>query len=168
MEVNMSKVSRFQGAQAENDFFKSNGSDTAVFNREPSLTRQEFAEECDINQLMKRYDGHVIGGPGNLPVREPMYFDFADLPQDLMGYLTFMNEAQAQFMSLPAAVRKEFDNDPVEFVAYASDPSSLEQMRSWGLAPPAKPPETPVPPPPGEGPASASKGSSEPPTHGST
>ncbi|AXH73256.1 MAG: internal scaffolding protein [Microviridae sp.] len=164
----MSKASRTISAQAENDFHKTNGSDTTVFNREPSLTRQEFAEECDINALMKRYDGHVIGGPGNLPPREPMYVDFAELPQDLMGYLEFMKNAESAFMSLPAQVRKEFDNSPHEFVAYASDPSSLEQMRSWGLAPPAKAPERPDPVPPGEGPAAASKGSPEPATHGST
>lgn len=139
---------RFQSAQAANDFHKSNGSDTVVFNREPSLTRQEFAEECDINSLMKRYEGHVIGGPGNMAPPEPMYVDFVNLPQDLMGYLAFMTEAEMSFMSLPAAVRKEFDNSAHEFVAFASDPGNLEQMRAWGLAPPAKPPEPPPAPAP--------------------
>lgn len=139
----MTKSDKFRGAQAYNDFEKSNGSVTTVFNREPSLTRQEFAEECDINTLMARYDTHVIGGPGNLPARQPMYFDFADLPQDLMGYMAFMSDAEASFMSLPAVVRREFDNSAVEFVAFASDPANIDQMRSWGLAAPAKAPEAP-------------------------
>lgn len=168
----MSKASsRFHSAQAENDFHKSNGSDTTVFNREPSLTRQEFKDECDINTLMQKYDAHVIGGPGNLQAREPMYFDFADMPQDLLGYLNFIKDAEAQFMSLPAIVRKEFDNSAVDFVAYASDPGNLDQMREWGLAPPAKPQEEPAPSPAAPAPAppessgAPSGGAS---THGST
>ncbi|UDN67678.1 internal scaffolding protein [robinz microvirus RP_93] len=127
--------------QAVHDWYGSNGSNTVVFNREPSLTRQEFAEECDINTLMKRYDAHVIGGPGNLPPVEPMYVDFAEMPQDLMGYLKFMEEAEASFMRLPAVVRKEFDNSAMEFIGFASDPGNLGQMRDWGLAPPAKVPD---------------------------
>lgn len=167
----MSK-SKIVGVQAGNDFHKSNGSDTGVFNREPSLTRQEFAEECDINTLMSRYDANVVGGPGGLPSQQqPMYVDFADLPQDLMGYLSFMQEAEAAFMSLPAVVRKEFDNSAPEFVAFASDPGNLEQMRAWGLAPPAKPQEPPAgasPPSPAASPPSAPSAPGGPSTHGST
>lgn len=161
--------------QASHDFSKSNGSDTRIFNREPSLTRQEFAAECDLNTLMARYEGHVIGGPGNLAPREPMYIDFVNMPQDLMGYLTFLQEAENAFMSLPAIVRKEFDNSAQEFVEFASDPGNLEQMRSWGLAPPAKP-QAPAPdavvPPPASAPAAAPAAAPTPPegasTHGST
>ncbi|UDN67721.1 internal scaffolding protein [robinz microvirus RP_103] len=155
-------MSKIKFPQALHDFEGYNSSDTVVYNTEPSLTRQEFAEECDINTLMKRYDSHVIGGPGNLSAKEPLYFDFADLPQDLMGYLRFMDDAESSFMSLPAVVRKEFDNSAMEFIGFASDPSNLEQMRSWGLAPPAKPAEAPredpssVSPPPEGGPSKAS------------
>lgn len=125
------------------DFYVSNGERFATYvdPKEPSLTRQEFAEECDINMVMKRYEGHAIGGPGNLAPQEPMYVDFSELPQDLLGYMTFMEEAERSFMSLPANVRREFDNNAHEFVAFASDPASLDQMRKWGLAPPAKAPE---------------------------
>lgn len=167
----MSKVSKYHGAQAENDFHKSNGSSTTVYNTEPSLTRQEFAEECDINVLMARTNAFVVGGPGMMAPREPLYFDFADTPQDLMGYLEFIKEAEDKFMALPAQVRKEFDNSAVEFVAYASDPDNLEQMRSWGLAPPAKAPEKPAavePPSAPAAPAGDLKAPAGASTHGST
>jgi hypothetical protein len=129
--------------QATYDFYKSNGSDTVVFNREPSLTRQEFAEECDINTLMKRYEGHgqTINYLLAQPAQGGMYLDFAELPQDLMGYMQFMDKAKVAFMTLPAIVRKEFDNDPIMFCDFASDPENLEQMRAWDLAPKAKIPE---------------------------
>lgn len=162
--------------QALHDWLKPTGSykDHATYTDGPSLTRQEFAEECDINSLMARYDAHVIGGPGNLVPAVPMYFDFAAAPQTLLEFLTFMDGAQAQFMSLPANVRKEFDNDAKLFVDFASDPENLEQMRSWGLAPSAKAPEpaagavspAPVVPAAGAGGAPGAPPASS--THGST
>ncbi|UDN67783.1 internal scaffolding protein [robinz microvirus RP_117] len=129
---------------ASADFNKSNGVDAKTYNLEPSLTRQEFAEECDINSLMKRYEGHVTGGPGNLaPLGPPVYIDFNEIPDNLMDYMHRLDDATAAFNSLPANVRREFDNSPYLFVDFASDPLNLEQMRFWGLAPPAKAPETP-------------------------
>lgn len=138
-------MSRAKFPQATIDWNKSNGAeDTVTYTEGPSLTRQEFAEECDINTLMAKYDQHVIGGPGNMSPAVPQYFDFAEMPQTLLEFMHFQADAQRQFMMLPAVVRREFDNDPVEFVAFASDPANLEQMRSWGLAPPAKPSEPPA------------------------
>lgn len=119
-----------------NDFYKSNGADTVYNTTGPSLTRQEFMEECDINTLMSKYEGHVIGGPGGLSAQEPIYADFTQVPDTLLGYMNFMDEAQRHFMSLPALVRREFDNNAHEFVAFASDPGNLDQLRAWGLAPP--------------------------------
>lgn len=148
--------------QATHDFVAYNHKEFVEYNNLPSLTRQEFAEECDINTIMARYNAHVIGGPGNLSPVEPMYVDFAEMPQDLMGYLEFMQNAENAFMSLPAIVRKEFDNNAHEFVAFASDPASLGQMREWGLAPPAKVPEVPREQPPAS-PGASNNGSSEPP-----
>ncbi|AXH76470.1 MAG: internal scaffolding protein [Microviridae sp.] len=121
------------------DFYKTNGSHTVFYTEGPSLTRQEFAEECDINNLMKRYEGHVIGGPGNLPPQQPLYFDFTSGPQTLMEFMDMQQRAEQAFMMLPAVVRKEFDNDALQFVEFASDPANLDQMRTWGLAEPAEP-----------------------------
>ncbi|WNK14474.1 MAG: internal scaffolding protein [Microvirus sp.] len=158
--------------QAVHDFAKSNGSDTVYNTVGPSLTRQEFAEECDINSLMRRYETYVTGGPGNLPMSGPgMYADFTQLPRTLLEYLEFMKVADASFMSLPAAVRKEFDNSPEMFVDFASDPENLPQMRTWGLAPPVEVAQEPsVPPavsasPPAAAAPAAPVGAS---THGST
>jgi hypothetical protein len=118
------------------DFYKTNGAAVVYVDTSPSMTRQEFRDECDINVLMSKYDAHVIGGPGNLGPMVPVYFDFADLPQDLMSYMEFMSGAEKAFMTLPAVVRKHFDNSALDFVAYASDPGNIAQMREWGLAAP--------------------------------
>lgn len=100
----------------------------------PSLTRQEFADECDINKLMAQYEKTGIL-PANINPGEPRYLDVSDVP-DLMLAHSILNEATAAFMSLPATVRRDFDNDPVKFIAFAEDDKNVEKMREWKLAPP--------------------------------
>lgn len=113
-------------------------------NKEASMTRQEFKEECDINTLMAKFDEHVHGGPNGLMSMDPaaMYVDLTEMPRDLMEYHEYMFRAENAFMSLPAVVRKEFDNSAHAFAEFAADPENLSQMRTWGLAAP-EPQETP-------------------------
>lgn len=107
-----------------------------------SATRQEFADECDINNLMAQYEKTGIL-PSSMNNNVPQYLDVTDIP-DYRETLDMLNEASAAFMALPAIVRKEFDNDPIQFVEFARDPENLPQMRTWGLAPPEKVPEPPM------------------------
>ena len=108
----------------------------------PSMTKQEFAADCDINTLMARYEAG--GAISHVNRQSPVYMDVTLVP-DLRGHLDVMREASIAFASLPARVRKEFDNDPEKFVDFAQRPDSLERMREWGLAPPVViPVEPPV------------------------
>lgn len=123
-----------------NDFVKESGVRGDMGKWEPSLTRQEFAEECDINTIMERYE--ASGAITHVNTSNPVYMDVTELP-DLRGAMDAMREASLAFYSLPAKVRREFDNDPQAFVDFAQAPENLEQMRTWGLAP-----EAAVEPPP--------------------
>lgn len=130
---------------ATSDFAKSNGltaKETGTDNCEPSMTRQEFAEECDINTIMSKYDAYLSDPMRSM--RTPVYVDFTELPDTLMGTMQMVQEASDAFYRLPAVVRKEFDNDPVAFADYAADPTNLPKMREWGLAAPEKPAEKPL------------------------
>lgn len=104
-------------------------------NDEPSMTRQEMSPDCDINVIMARYERTGLV-PTNLNAA-PTYLDLTQTPPDLMTALNMINDADDAFMRLPATVRKEFDNDAMRFVEYASDGNNIEQLREWGLAPPA-------------------------------
>lgn len=116
-----------------------------------SMTSQEFADEADINSIMRRYEKTgVVPSHG----REGFYGEFADLP-DFMEAQRIIMDAETAFAALPSRVRKEFDNDPAKFVEFASDPANVDQMRAWGLAEPAKAVETPLDPPKGEEPPKA-------------
>lgn len=108
----------------------------------PSKTRQEFTAECDINNIMARYEA-----AGVWPFRDevaPVYYDFTSVPNTLQAAMEQMLSAEEAFMRLPALVRKEFDNDPVRFVEYAAAPDNLKRMREWGLAEPEKVPDAPM------------------------
>lgn len=108
---------------------------------EPSLTRQEFAEECDINNIMDKYK--TTGALTHINSQSPRYFDFSEAP-DFASALTLLKDAEEAFLRVPSKVRAEFDNDPVKFVAYAEDAENLPKLREWGLAPPEKAPDAPM------------------------
>lgn len=139
----MGNVKTVPPAVAHHDFYATNGGVHSTSFEGASMTRQEFAEECDINALMKRYEGHDIGAIMR-STQEPRYVDFTAVPYTLLDYMQLMQEAEAAFMTLPAVVRREFDNNAHMFVDFASDPENLDQMRTWGLAPPAKPAPEPA------------------------
>lgn len=101
----------------------------------PSLTRQDFAAECDINNLISQFEKTGIF-PGSLNQTEPRYLDVSDVP-DMASALQMLNNATDAFMGLPATVRRDFDNDPMQFIAFAENPDNLDKMREWKLAPPA-------------------------------
>jgi len=121
------------------DFYKPHDS-YGISDWSPSRTRQEFAEECDINVIMARYER-----TGQLPVNSvepPRYVDMTAMPSDFREAMDLMLAAEAAFMTLPAKVRREFDNDAKQFVDFASDAKNVDQLRDWGLAAP-KPKEAP-------------------------
>lgn len=107
----------------------------------PSLTRQEFADDCDINKLMSQYEKTGLL-PSNLNPAQPRYLDVSEVP-DLRTALDYLQNSTAAFMALPAVVRKEFDNDALKFVDFATNSDNIEKMREWGLAPPAPTPPAP-------------------------
>lgn len=149
------------------DFYKTNGGNHGTGNDLPSLTRQEFAAECDINVIMEKYQKTGML-PANNAGREPMYVDFTSMPNNLMDTMRMFDDAQTAFMTLPAGVRREFENDPARFVDFAGDPANMDKLREWGLAAPKKAEEAPPPKPEpgapgaGEKPAPGPKAKEEP------
>lgn len=108
---------------------------TGVDCKDPSLAVQSQAEDADINVIVKRF-----GITGQVPqgVRPPTFEDFGDSVFDFQTAQNALVEAQRSFMAMPADVRKRFDNDPQQFVAFCSDEANLPEMRKLGLAVPEK------------------------------
>lgn len=97
---------------------------------EPSLAQQQFAEEVDINTLIRRF--HLSG---EMPddVRPVTYGDFTEV-FDFHTAANAIALAHENFEAMPAELRQKFQNDPARFVAFCSDDKNLPEMRSMGLA----------------------------------
>lgn len=109
---------------------------------EETKTQQHFAEECDINTIVRRF-----GLTGQLPenVAMPTYGDYEGV-FDFQTAMNTMMDAEKAFMSLPAEVRARFANDPQSLLEFCADDKNIEEARKWGLVPPVAPP--PAPPEP--------------------
>lgn len=108
---------------------------------EPSMTEQHFKDECDINTIVARYQETGVLPQGD---RQPLFGDFAEFPQDLQSSQAYFDDAQERFMQLPAALRKEFDNDPVKLLAFISDGNNRQRAIQLGLIDSPAPAESPV------------------------
>lgn len=113
-----------------------------TLNTEDSLTQQSDAVDCDINVIMKKY-----GNTGQLPQiqLQPLYGDFTQV-DDFRGMQEKIKAANDAFAEIPAHIRKRFNNDPHEFIQFATSEENLPELRKLGLAKPeAPPPEEPQP-----------------------
>lgn len=98
-------------------------------------TQQQFAEEVDINTIVKRF-----GLTGELPFsgRVPLSGDFTEVT-DFHSAMNLVVEAEEAFMRLPADLRKRFDHDPGKLIAFLEDDANREEAEKLGLV--NKPPE---------------------------
>lgn len=98
---------------------------------EPSMAKQSFAEECDINTIVRRF-----GLTGELPqnVRMPTHGDFTAVTdfKTAMDALAAANEA---FEAMPAHIRARFHNDTHEFVEFCSNDENRAEAEKLGLVP---------------------------------
>lgn len=94
----------------------------------PTLTQQHFKEECDINNIMKKY-----AVTGLLPnVAGGIYSDLPDVT-DFFALQNYMLSTQDAFMELPSAIRKRFDNDPASLLDFLDNYSNHDEAVSLGL-----------------------------------
>lgn len=78
-----------------------------------SMTQQEFKEECDVNNILKRYKQ-----TGNLELLNRTNGKFLDV-SDSGTYQEAMNivvQAQQTFDQLPSDLRKKLANDPTRLL----------------------------------------------------
>lgn len=99
---------------------------------EGSHVQQHLAQETDINRIMSKYQKtglltHVSRYAGQ-------YGDFSMVPDYKTG-LERIQASQEMFMSLPSSIRDRFNNDPAQFIEFATNPDNQEELQNMGLAP---------------------------------
>lgn len=95
---------------------------------EPTLAKQEFKDDADINNIMYQY-----GRTGELPqIPGAVFGDF----ENTMSYHDMQNtliEAQNAFKTLPASIRATFNNDPANVIDFLNNPANRDKAIELGL-----------------------------------
>ena len=110
------------------------------FDPEEGQTKQSFKDECDINNIMKRYN--ATGAITHLNMRTPEYGDFSS-PLDFQAALNTVMEGEAMFADLPSDLRDRFGNDPKQLLEFLADDANREEAIKLGIV--QAPPEPPAP-----------------------
>lgn len=123
---------------------------------EQGRTKQSFKAECDINNIMAKFQRTGVLEFANK--HQPAYGDVSGM--DFQSAMDTVIQAQQMFDELPSSVRKRFHNNPAELLDFVGDEQNREEAIKLGLiekpekrepikAPEAKPaapeaPDTPV------------------------
>jgi phage internal scaffolding protein len=98
-----------------------------------SRTQQHFRKEANINSIVAKYrTSGLLTNPMHKATLYPEFGDFSNVT-DFQTMQNKMIEINDYFMSLPANIRKEFDNSPQKLMAFMSDEQNIDKARELGL-----------------------------------
>lgn len=99
---------------------------------EESMTQQQFKAECDINQVLAKFQRtNVLDHINKHGARygDATAFDYQEA-------LNIKIAADQVFSELPSKIRNRFNNDPAEYLAFFEDPENREEGVLLGLLEP--------------------------------
>lgn len=95
-----------------------------------SLTKQAFRDECDVNNILAKYQK-----TGIIPfTRQGGHYGDFTMVEDYQTSLNKVMAAQESFLALPSTLRARFNNDPAEFVRFVQDSRNEDEIVALGLA----------------------------------
>lgn len=110
--------------------------DTGLYKDDVSLADQSQRDDCDINEIVEKHKrAGVLDDLLNRGSIEPKMFDDVSDRPTFQEALHIVANANDMFMALPAKVRREFDNDPAQFLAAYHDPAQADRLRALGVLP---------------------------------
>lgn len=120
----------------------------AITFSEETRTKQSFKDECDINNIMAKYQRTGLVEAVNQ--RQPQYGDVSAI--DFRTAMETVANAQEMFEAMPSSTRKRFGNSPASFLEFVQDPGNRAEAIKLGLMKedvveaPVEPVEAPVEP----------------------
>lgn len=109
----------------------------------PSMTKQEFVRECDVNNVIKQYKAHGMLTHVNAKAAQGTYQDLPD-SVDFQESLHTVMVAEQAFLTLPSKIRERFGQEPAEFLAWLADPANAGEARELGILKALEPEPTPM------------------------
>lgn len=104
----------------------------------PSMTQQHFRDECDINNIIARYEQTGVLTDPLQPARNFEFGDYSAV-QDYQDSLNFVIAAREMFDALPSKVRERFNYDPARLLQFLGDESNRDEAIRLGLVDPPSP-----------------------------
>jgi len=95
----------------------------------PYITEQGHKKECDVNYILQKYD--KTGLISHVQKFEAMYGDVSGI--EFKDALEKMQRTSQQFLEIPSKIRKEFGNDPFQFLSFLDDPKNRGRAEELGL-----------------------------------
>lgn len=93
------------------------------------MTKQQFKEQCDINNIMRKYQ--KTGAIDHFSRYGAQYGEHDGIT--LHEAMNIVTKAQQMFDDLPSSIRKKFANEPGLFLDFVSDESNKDEMVEMGL-----------------------------------
>ena len=94
-------------------------------------TKSEFADEANINNIVKRCMNGAAMPTGS---RTPLFGDFSEVA-DFTSAQTLIAQANAEFEQLPSEVREKFGNNVSDLMDFLDDENNIDEAIALGLAP---------------------------------
>lgn len=101
----------------------------------PGRTKQSFKEECNINNIMAKFQR--TGLIDHVAKWSPTYGDQLT-PDDYQNAQMQIAQANTMYEELPSSLRRKFPG-PAAFLEFVTDPTNEEKMREMKLLPGKKP-----------------------------
>lgn len=99
---------------------------------QPSLTQQQFKDECEIESLLKAHNLGQVMGILNNHDQQPLYGDVSEIP-DFHASQNHVARATEYFEGLPSDVRSRFNNSLSEFLTTLNNPDAREALTEMGV-----------------------------------
>lgn len=99
---------------------------------EDVITEQAHKAEVDINNIVKRHGVDLIAKTQQLQSAEYVWDDIQG--NDFQEAMLKVTKAQQNFDAMPSKVRKQFNNNPAEFMDFVQNPQNAEKLVEMGLA----------------------------------
>jgi len=101
----------------------------SVLDTGEGLTEQAHKQETDMNYILRDYKrtGFIRHAKEN----QGRYDDIS--VQDFQEAMFVVAEANNMFAELPANLRKDFNNDPSQFLGFVQNPDNQEKLQQMGI-----------------------------------
>lgn len=96
----------------------------------PSLTDQHYKDQCDVNNIIKKYK--KTGQVTHLNRARGVFADLSGIT-DYHQMVNNIMTAQDAFGKLPAHLRSRFENDPGKLLEFLADSNNKEEAIKLGL-----------------------------------